>query len=144
MHEVGKFMNYQGHHRHTQYIIANSELYGFAPEQRAIVSAIARYLGKSRPNAQDRIMRMIAPAQHIYIERAVVLLRLAVALKQGRASLGTGELQLPAIRTRVFARRVTLELIRARSAGELELWALRKEEGYFREVFRRDLFVELV
>jgi exopolyphosphatase/guanosine-5'-triphosphate,3'-diphosphate pyrophosphatase len=144
MHEVGKFMNYQGHHRHTQYIIANSELYGFAPEQRAIVSAIARYLGKSRPSAQDRLMRLIPPAQHANVERAIVLLRLAVALKQGRASLGTGELQLPAIRTRVFAKRVTLELLRARSAGELELWALRKEAGYFREVFRRDLFVELV
>ena len=50
MHSVGKFMNYQGHHRHTQYIIANSELYGFTPEQRLIVSAIARYLGKSRPS----------------------------------------------------------------------------------------------
>ena len=55
MHSVGKFMNYQGHHRHTQYIIANSELYGFTPEQRLIVSAIARYLGKSRPAPADRV-----------------------------------------------------------------------------------------
>ena len=51
MQEVGKFMNHQGHYRHTQYIIANSEIFGFSPEQRLIVSAIARYLGKSRPDA---------------------------------------------------------------------------------------------
>ncbi len=51
MQEVGKFMNHQGHHRHTQYIIANSEIFGFSPEQRLIVAAIARYLGKSRPDA---------------------------------------------------------------------------------------------
>ena len=44
-------MNHQGHYRHTQYIIANSEIFGFSPEQRAIVSAIARYLGKTRPDA---------------------------------------------------------------------------------------------
>src|SRR5271154_4175399 len=36
MHDVGKFMNYQGHYRHTQYIIANSEIFGFSPEQRMI------------------------------------------------------------------------------------------------------------
>ena len=35
MQDVGKFMNHQGHHRHTQYIIANSDIFGFSPEQRA-------------------------------------------------------------------------------------------------------------
>ena len=35
MQDVGKFMNHQGHYRHTQYIIANSEIFGFSPEQRA-------------------------------------------------------------------------------------------------------------
>ncbi len=49
MQDVGKFMNHQGHYRHTQYIIANSEIFGFSPEQRLIVSALARYMGKSRP-----------------------------------------------------------------------------------------------
>ena len=49
MQDVGKYMNHQGHHRHTQYIVANSEIFGFSPEQRAVVSAIARYMGKSRP-----------------------------------------------------------------------------------------------
>ena len=38
MQDVGKFMNHQGHHRHTQYIVANSEMFGFSPQQRAIVS----------------------------------------------------------------------------------------------------------
>ena len=51
MQDVGKFMNHQGHYRHTQYIVANSEIFGFSPEQRMIVSAIARYMGKSRPGA---------------------------------------------------------------------------------------------
>ncbi len=52
--DIGKFMNHQGRHRHTQYIIANSEIFGFTPDQRAIVSAIARYLGKSRLSPLDR------------------------------------------------------------------------------------------
>ena len=64
MQDVGKYMNHQGHHRHTQYIIANSEIFGFSPEQRAIVSAIARYLGKSRPDPMDRLMRTVPVEEH--------------------------------------------------------------------------------
>ena len=86
MHEVGKFMNHQGHHRHTQYILANSEIFGFSPEQRLIVAAIARYLGKSRPDAMDRPMRAVPIEEHAHVAAAVVLLRLAVALNQDRAS----------------------------------------------------------
>ncbi len=90
MQEVGKFMSHQGHHRHTQYIIANSEIFGFSPEQRMVVAAIARYLGKSRPEAMDRQMRMLPVEEHARVTRAVVLLRLAVALNQDRASAVVG------------------------------------------------------
>ena len=51
-----------------------------------IVAAIARYLGKSRPDAMDRPMRVIPMEEHSRIVKAVVLLRLAVALNQDQAS----------------------------------------------------------
>ncbi len=51
MQDVGKFMNHQGHYRHTQYIIANSEIFGFSPEQRLIVSALARVYGEEPAGA---------------------------------------------------------------------------------------------
>lgn len=137
MHSVGKFMNYQGHHRHTQYIIAHSELYGFTPEQRLIISAIARYLGKSRPSPTDRIMRAIPLEHHPYVQRAAALLRLAVALQPDK---GAQEIR---ILTRVTPKRVTIQLIPGRSRADLELWALRKEAPYFREVFARELLVTL-
>jgi exopolyphosphatase/guanosine-5'-triphosphate,3'-diphosphate pyrophosphatase len=137
MQDVGKFMNHQGHYRHTQYIIANSEIFGFSPEQRLIVSALARYMGKSRPEPMDRPMRWIPVEEHAHVTRAVVLLRLAVALNQDRAS---AVLQM---RTHVYPKRVLLELVPGRGGAELEAWSLRKEAAYFREVFRRELFVEV-
>jgi exopolyphosphatase/guanosine-5'-triphosphate,3'-diphosphate pyrophosphatase len=137
MQAVGKFMNHQGHHRHTQYIIANSEIFGFSPEQRAIVAAIARYLGKSRPESLDRPMRSVPVEEHVHVQRAVVLLRMAEALNQDRA---TAALR---IRTKVYPKRVVLELLPARGRAELEAWSLKKEEPYFREVFGRDLLVDV-
>jgi exopolyphosphatase/guanosine-5'-triphosphate,3'-diphosphate pyrophosphatase len=136
--DIGKFMNHQGRHRHSQYIIANSEIFGFTPEQRTIVSAIARYLGKSRPSPLDRLMRTLPMEEHANIQKAVVLLRLAMALNQDRAS------DVLRVRMQMRPRRVTMLLKPGRTGAELEMWALRKEGDYFREVFRRELFVELM
>jgi exopolyphosphatase / guanosine-5'-triphosphate,3'-diphosphate pyrophosphatase len=135
--DIGKFLNHQGYHRHAQYIIANSELYGFTPQQRVVTSAIARYQGKSRPEPEGRTMRQVPPDEFEHVRRAVVLLRLAVALNQDRAS------DVLKVRVRVYPKRVLLELLPGRTGAELELWSLRKEAAYFREVFGRDLFVAL-
>ena len=135
--DTGKFINHQGHYRHTQYIVSSSEIYGYTPVQRTTVSAIARYLGRSRPQPGDRAMRNIPGEEHKHVERAVVLLRLAVALNQDRAS---DELR---VRAKIYPKRVYLEVAPGRSGAELELWALRKESAYFREVFGRELFCTL-
>jgi exopolyphosphatase/guanosine-5'-triphosphate,3'-diphosphate pyrophosphatase len=102
------------------------------------VSAIARYLGKSRLQPDDRAMRVIPPEEHANVQRAVVLLRLAVALNQDRAS------DLLKVVVRVYPKRVLFELQPGRTGAELELWSLRKEADYFREVFRRDFLATLI
>jgi exopolyphosphatase/guanosine-5'-triphosphate,3'-diphosphate pyrophosphatase len=134
---TGKFINYQGHHRHTQYVISSSEIYGYTPLQRTLVSAIARYLGKSRPQPGDRALRNIPAVEHDRVQKAVVMLRLAVALNQDRAS--------DALRftVKVYPKRVHLELRPGSTGAELELWSLRKEANYFLEVFGRELFCTL-
>jgi exopolyphosphatase / guanosine-5'-triphosphate,3'-diphosphate pyrophosphatase len=135
--DTGKFINHQGHHRHTQYIVSMSEMYGYTQVQRTIVSAITRYLGKSRPQASDRALRNIPPEEHKHVQKAVVLLRLAIALNQDRAS------DVLKVAARVYPKRVYLEVEPGRTGAELELWSLRKEAGYFREVFNRELFATL-
>jgi exopolyphosphatase/guanosine-5'-triphosphate,3'-diphosphate pyrophosphatase len=137
MQDVGKFMNHQGHHRHSQYIIANSEIFGFSPQQRAVVAAIARYLGKTRPEPMDRTMRQVPVEEHAHVGRAIVLLRLVQALNQDRATAAVR------LRTHVYPKRVVLDLVPARGGAELEVWALKKEAAYFREIFQRELFVEV-
>ena len=135
--ETGKFINHQGHHRHTQYIVSSSEIYGCNQVQRTIISAITRYLGKSRPQPGDRALRNIPAAEHQHVHRAIVLLRLAVALNQDRAS------DVLRFAARVYPKRVYIEVQPGRTGAELELWSLRKEADYFFEVFERELFCTL-
>ena len=82
-------------------------------------------------------MRNIPGEEHKSVERAVVLLRLAAALNQDRAS------DVLRVRAKIYPKRVYLEVEPGRTGAELELWSLRKEAPYFREVFGRELFCTL-
>jgi exopolyphosphatase/guanosine-5'-triphosphate,3'-diphosphate pyrophosphatase len=47
------------------------------------------------------------------------------------------------VTVRAYPKRVSIEIQPGRTGAELELWSLRKEADYFREVFRRELFAVL-
>ena len=131
--EVGSFINRTGRHRHTYYVIAHSEIFGYSVKQRRIIAAIARYVGSSKPTLQSRPIRLLDPQDRLLVPRAVLLLRMARALEQGRRGAVRG------IKVRVEADRVLLAVDEKSTGAELEIWALRRERAYFREIFGRDL-----
>ena len=133
LHEIGSYLNRTGRHRHTYYIISNSEIFGYTTQQRRLIAAIARYMGKSRPAAADRALRLLPVRDRDFVAKAVVLLRLARALDHGRRGAVTG------VRVEVNDGQVTLRIQTKRSGADLELWALAKERAYFRSVFGREL-----
>jgi exopolyphosphatase/guanosine-5'-triphosphate,3'-diphosphate pyrophosphatase len=138
LHEVGNYVNRTGRHRHAHYIIAHSEIFGYTKAQRQVIAAIARYLGKSRPGAGDPALKPLSAADRALVPKAVSLVRLAAALNQGRRKA------VRALRARVKDGRVVLKLTpRPQAGADLELWALDKERGYFREVFGRELAAKL-
>ncbi|MGA2743296.1 MAG: Ppx/GppA phosphatase family protein [Candidatus Sulfotelmatobacter sp.] len=134
LYEVGDYVNRNGHHRHTHYIISNSEILGYTPQQRRLIAAIARYLGKSRPTVEDGPMKVVDPGDRANVQKAILLLRLARALNLGRSRA------VEKVRTSVRSAEVKLTLVPRRRMGvDLELWAIEKERDYFREVFGREL-----
>jgi exopolyphosphatase/guanosine-5'-triphosphate,3'-diphosphate pyrophosphatase len=134
LYEVGDYVNRNGHHRHTYYIISNSEILGYTPQQRRIIAAIARYLGKSRPVPEDAPMKAIDPADRMAVQKAILLLRLARSLNLGRSRA------VEKVRVSHRAGEVKLTLVPRRKMGvDLELWAIEKDAAYFREIFGREL-----
>lgn len=134
LYEVGDYVNRNGRHRHAYYIISNSEILGYTPQQRRIIAAIARYLGKSRPTPGDGPMDALTPEEREHVLKASMLLRLARAVNLGRSQ------SVARISVSARSATVTLKLIARRKASvDLELWAIEKDRGYFREVFGRAL-----
>jgi len=134
LYEVGDYVNRAGHHRHTYYIISHSEILGYTPQQRRLIAAIARYLGKSRPATEDVPMKAVDPADRDNVQSAILLLRLARALNLGRSRA------VERVRVGLRSGGVRLTLVPRRRMGvDLEHWAAEKERDYFREVFGREL-----
>jgi exopolyphosphatase / guanosine-5'-triphosphate,3'-diphosphate pyrophosphatase len=139
LYEVGDYVNRSGRHRHAYYIISNSEILGYTPQQRRIIAAIARYLGKSRPAPGDAPIKALPLSDQEYVRRASLLLRLARALNLGRSGA--------VARTRIKLHNGTVQLNlvpRRRMGVDLELWAVEKDRSYFREILGRELSVAAV
>jgi exopolyphosphatase/guanosine-5'-triphosphate,3'-diphosphate pyrophosphatase len=136
LYEVGDYVNRNGHHRHTYYIIANSEILGYTPQERRIIGSIARYLGKSRPTPGDGPMSGLNPEEQESVQKASVLLRIARALNMGR-SQSVGKVEVSA-RSGKVAMKLTA---RGKASVDLEVWSIEKDRAYFREVFGRELSV---
>lgn len=135
--EVGDYVNRTGRHRHTYYIISHSEVLGFTLQQRKVIAAIARYLGKSRPALEDAPLKALPGSEQKYIAKASLLLRLAWALNLGRSG------SLKSVRVRIHNTSVKLVLTpKPPLSVDLELWAVEKERAYFREVFGCDFSAE--
>src|SRR5437763_349984 len=131
--EVGDYINRTGRHRHTYYIISHSEILGYTLQQRRLIAAIARYLGKSRPSIGDGPIKLLPPPDQKHIAKASLLLRLAWALNLGRSGA------LKNVRVRIRDSSVHFVLApRPPMSVDLELWAVEKERAYFREVFGSD------
>ena len=131
--EVGDYVNRTGRHRHTHYIISHSEILGYTLQQRQIIAAVARYLGKSRPSPGDGPIKALPLSDQKCIEKASLLLRLAWALNLGRSGA------LKTFRVRAHDTAVELVLVpKPPMSVDLELWAVERERTYFREVFGCD------
>lgn len=136
LYEVGDYVNRAGHHRHTYYIISNSEILGYTPQQRRIIAAIARYLGKSRPTPDDGPLSVLTPQEQASVTKASMLLRIARALHVNRSQ------SVERFGVSVRNGRVAITLTRRGNASiDLEIWTIEKDRAYFREVFGRELSV---
>lgn len=134
LYEVGDYVNRTGRHRHTHYIVSNTEILGYTPQQRRLIAAIARYLGKSRPTIEDGPMKTLDPADRASVQKTILLLRLARSLNLGRSRA------VQKVRVSLRAAGVRLTLVPRRRMGvDLELWAIENDCAYFREVFGREL-----
>jgi exopolyphosphatase/guanosine-5'-triphosphate,3'-diphosphate pyrophosphatase len=84
LHEVGGFVSNRSHHKHSMYLIANSDLFGLTREDLAIIALVARYHRRAVPNAATHVeYATLDRDSRIAVSKMAALLRVADALDRG-------------------------------------------------------------
>jgi exopolyphosphatase/guanosine-5'-triphosphate,3'-diphosphate pyrophosphatase len=83
LHEVGNFISTGSHHKHGQYIIMNSEIFGLHRNEMRIVGNVVRYHRKSMPLSSHIQFVSLSQEDRIIVMKLAAMLRVADALDRG-------------------------------------------------------------
>lgn len=134
LHDVGQVISYRRHHKHSWYIIRNSELPGLAAEDIRLVALTARYHRRGVPRDGHEDYSSLRESEKEEVRKLAAIVRVADALDHDRSR------RVQALRAEVDADTVRLHL----SPGEdtvVERWALGRTGGLFDKVFRRRITI---
>jgi exopolyphosphatase/guanosine-5'-triphosphate,3'-diphosphate pyrophosphatase len=83
LHDVGMAIDYDDHHKHSQYLIRSIGLPGFDPRELGVIAQIARYHRKGEPSLDD-VEGLAHDGDEEIVRRGAVIVRLAEHLERGR------------------------------------------------------------
>jgi exopolyphosphatase/guanosine-5'-triphosphate,3'-diphosphate pyrophosphatase len=86
LHDVGYFIAYSSHHKHSYHLIRHAELFGFTPRERELIAQIARYHRKSLPKRKHETFQALHAEDQQRVGRLGGILRLADGLDRRRSS----------------------------------------------------------
>ncbi len=86
VHDVGYFISYAGHHKHTYHLVRHADLFGFTPREREIISHVARYHRKSMPKKKHESFARLSSPDRLLVKRLGGIMRLADGLDRRRNS----------------------------------------------------------
>lgn len=82
LHEVGTFISPRAHHKHSEYIILNSEIFGLDRRDVTIIALAARYHRHSGPRLDHPAYRELSVSDRILVSKLAAMLRVADALER--------------------------------------------------------------
>jgi exopolyphosphatase/guanosine-5'-triphosphate,3'-diphosphate pyrophosphatase len=80
LHDIGYHIGHSGHHKHSMYMIENSELVGYDEREKKIIANIARYHRKSLPKKSHESFCELDKASQQIVSKMASVLRIADAL----------------------------------------------------------------
>lgn len=136
LHDCGLSIRYYDHHKHSFYMIVNSEINGLS-HKNLIMSAYVAAAHRNNDFDVDvfQFHSIISKLDLINVEKIGVLLRLSESLDKSMAGLVSD------IECLINKDEVILK-VSSQSDIELEIEDAKKASSYFRDVYNKDLIIE--
>ena len=83
LHEIGSVVSNRAHHKHSYYLISNSEIFGLNRDETVMVAHISRYHRRAMPKPSHLEYMALPRKTRVVINKLAALLRMADALARG-------------------------------------------------------------
>ncbi len=134
LHDIGHFISDTRHHRHSYYVVANSDLPGFTDRERLVIAHLCRYHRKSLPGPQHASYKELSAAEKKTVRCLTPLLRIADSLDRGHQQ----RVRSVEVKSRPSGVVIYLE---STEKTDLEVWAAQQAGGAFQQTFGQPLVV---
>ncbi|GHV72336.1 exopolyphosphatase [Spirochaetia bacterium] len=128
LHDIGMFIRSSGHHKHGQYIVSHSEIFGLHREELDVIANVVRYHRSDPPVETDIGYISLPPENRILVLKMAAILRVADALDRGHSR-----------QIKNFSIERKSETVILHSGGNhdlsLELFGLEEKADLFQDVF---------
>lgn len=128
LHDIGYFVGIARHHKHSYYLISESDIAGLLPRELLIVSNIARYHRKAFPKEQHENFGILPQKEKDVIMKLAAILRVADALDREHSGR-----KMP-ISIKLTKNALVIDPPPERDRG-LMRWAMTSKGELFTEVF---------
>jgi exopolyphosphatase/guanosine-5'-triphosphate,3'-diphosphate pyrophosphatase len=136
LHDVGIHISYEGHHKHSYYLVKNGDLRGFEPDEIEAIALVARYHRQATPKRKHDGFAGLRRRTRRTVRTLAAILRLAESLDRSHAQTITG-LELHD--------RGDDDLLQLRTSGdaELEFWSATRHAAPFERLTGKPLRLEV-
>ncbi len=134
LHDIGIYVSLRAHHKHSQYLLAASQIFGLSDEETAVVSNIARYHRRGTPRRSHLPYVELDHQDRLLVSKLSAILRVANALDAEH---------LQKVRDVRLVRTEKTWVLEVDGAGDItmELMAAAARADMFTEVFGRELII---
>ena len=132
LHDAGNFINSRSHHKHSYYLIANSDLFGITREELEIIALVARYHRRSAPRSTHVEYERLAREHKLVVQKLAAILRVADALDRVHSA------RVRDLDIALDPGRITLTVYGAEDLT-IERFALKEKGDFFTQVYGREI-----
>ena len=134
LHDVGHFVSAASHHKHSWYVVSNSDMAGFTERERILIAALCRYHRRSLPSPEHSAYQALTADERRTLMYLIPILRLADNLDRSH------DQRIHSVECRLRDGLVILHL-RSRGDIDLEQWAAERAAEAFQLVYNRPVSV---
>src|SRR4051812_28991484 len=137
LHDVGAFISYNRHHKHSYYLLYHADLPGYTDRERELIATIARYHRRGSPKDGHEEFQRLMPQERTVVRTLAAILRVADGLDRGHRR------HVHRVRARQHGKAVHI-VVEADRGSELEVWSAHQKSDLLEQIAGAPVRIRLV